>query len=456
MHLTNILPGSAFKLSLKVVGVYLFTISLASYAIYNAVTQALLYELSSQSEEEITLFTEILKKEGPEELVKVLGGLSHIYVPKERIVGLFNHLNTPIAGNVSVAPDFVGWGKSKVKLTHPITYNALYHTRVKHIEGYTLVVGRSNQLIGSVQEKLSYWLSLSSIFITLITLFLGIISSSQSARKIQHMDDVLQKVAEGDIDTRILFAQQNHPDQLGQLGGKINAHLDQLSELIIGIKSTASAIAHDLKTPLSHIQISLYDALDQNEKGQNSTQALEGAIEEVKSINTTFDTILRISRINAQLNKTHFQWFNIQATIEKITELFEPVYSDINNHISLNYDVPNTETIIFADVSMIEQLIVNLLINIQVHCPNNTEVIIGLIVSENHIVLSVQDNGPGVPEPEIENITKPFHRIDSARTESGNGLGLTLISAIARHHSADLQLKNCHPGLKVSINFPRT
>ncbi len=458
VRLADIIPGSSFKLSLKITSLIMLVISLTAFVIYNAVTQALLYELSSQSEEEIALLGDILKKDGSQELVKVLNGLNNTYVPKERIVGLFNHLDQPIAGNISVAPDFVGWKKTVLSITgiHPDKESQhQYHTRIIELDGYTLVVARSDTLIAAVQKKLLMWLIIGAIVISLTSLTLGVLSSADSARKIKHMDRVLKQVADGSTEARVEISQQPHPDQLDQLGVKINYHLSKLSELITGIKSTASAVAHDLKTPLSHIQISLFDALEQSEKGQNPAPTIEAAIDEVKAINTTFDTILRISRINAQLDKSHFQWFDLKLTVEKISELFEPVYADIGNQITLSLEAkPPASTQMFGDASMIEQLLVNLLRNIQVHCPQGTLVTINLNPKAGSLTLEVQDNGPGIPQDEIDKVLKPFHRVDKARTESGNGLGLTLISAIAHHHSAKVSLHNRSPGLSVSIDFP--
>lgn len=457
MRLVDIVPGSAFRLALKVSSVTMLVTLLVSMLIYNAVTQAMIYELRAQSEEEISLLEDILKDDGSSGLVKALGGLSKTYIPAGHIVGVFNTDDKPVAGNVSVAPDFVGWKKTALTLIQPVSdgENHQYHSKVIHLEGYTLIVGRSDKLIASVQQSLIIWLSVGAIVITLSSLLLGALASISSARKIRHMDSVLKRVADGESNARVELPIVNHPEELDKLGQKINLHLDNLSELMTGIKSTASAVAHDLKTPLAHTQFGLYEALEQCEKGEDPTKVIENAVSGIESINTTFDTILRISRINAQLDRSHFQWIDIWPVIDKITELYEPVYGEIDNRIVLKRpDDKNIEQKVFGDAGMLQQLLVNLLKNIQVHCPNGTEVTISTEQKASGFNLIVQDDGPGIPDSEVENVLKPFHRVDKARTESGNGLGLTLIAAIARHHKAPLSIENSHPGLRVTIHFP--
>lgn len=457
MRLVDIIPGSAFRLSLKISSLTLLVMSLICVFIYNAVTQAMIYELRTQAEEEISLLGDILKEDGSKGMTEALAGLSNTFIPKEHIVGVFNADGKAIAGNVSIAPDFVGWKKTVLTLISPSLDEEQnqYHSKVIHLKGYTLIVGRSDTLIVAVQRSLIVWLLIAALVISLSTLILGAISSASSARKIRHMDNVLKKVADGESNVRVQRSPTARPDQLDQLGEKINLNLDTLSELITGIKSTASAVAHDLKTPLAHTLFSLYEAQEQSEKGECPTPVIKKAINDVEAINTTFDTILRISRINAHLDRSHFQWVDIWSVIDKITELYEPVYGEIDNQIIVTKPDDGVKPQkVYGDAGMLEQLLVNLLKNIQAHCPDGTKVMITTVLDDTGLDMIVQDDGPGVSEQSIDNILKPFYRVDKARTESGNGLGLTLIAAIARYHKASLSLENSHPGLRVIIHFP--
>lgn len=454
MRLADVLPDSAFRLSLKVVVIFAAVLSLASILLYKVVTNALEHELKIQAQEELVLFSDILQDQGSAGLVNAMNGLASVYVPAEHVIGLFSEDNKRLAGNISLAPEFVGWRKTSIELIQAVKSEekGKYHAISKKINGYTLVVGRSDRIVRVTQKQLVIWLLVSTLFISITTLLLGYATSRQSAKKLTRMDKVLEQVANGETESRITLNHQS--DLIDSLGKKINHHLDRLSELITGIKTTSSAIAHDLKTPLAHTQISLYQALETCDKGENPSPAIESALTEIGQLNSTFDTILRISRINTQTDRSHFQPTDLWLVIDKIIEFYEPVVTEAGNTLSLEPDKAERQPLIVnIDSGMIEQLLVNLLKNIQVHCPTGTHITISANKFGQSVQLSVSDNGPGIPEAELETITKPFHRLDRARTKAGNGLGLALASAIVRQHNGRLTLSNLHPGLEVKIEF---
>ena len=104
---------------------------------------------------------------------------------------------------------------------------------------------------------------------------------------------------------------------------------------------------------------------------------------------------------------------------------------------------------------MIQQLLINLLNNAINHCPEGSEIHLGAAQKDQSVVLTVTDNGPGIPADERDNIFKPFFRLSQSRTTPGNGLGLALVKAIADAHQADIQLSDTAPGLRVQITFPK-
>jgi signal transduction histidine kinase len=102
---------------------------------------------------------------------------------------------------------------------------------------------------------------------------------------------------------------------------------------------------------------------------------------------------------------------------------------------------------------MLQQLLVNLIQNASLHAPESTHIRIESRYDDTGAFLAVCDNGPGIPERDIDKVLDPFVRLDSARTSGGSGLGLALVQAIAEHHNAKLMLTNTNPGLKVELQF---
>ena len=101
------------------------------------------------------------------------------------------------------------------------------------------------------------------------------------------------------------------------------------------------------------------------------------------------------------------------------------------------------------------QLFSNLVENAIRHCPVGTAISLTLEETGGMIVAGVQDNGPGIPEEERENVLRRLYRLDKSRTTPGTGLGLSLVKAISDLHGACLKLDDCDPGLKITIAFPK-
>jgi signal transduction histidine kinase len=110
--------------------------------------------------------------------------------------------------------------------------------------------------------------------------------------------------------------------------------------------------------------------------------------------------------------------------------------------------------IVNGDRALITQLIANLLDNAIRHTPAGTHIHLSVRQDGLLPVLSVTDDGPGIPEAELDNVLRPFYRLEASRTTEGSGLGLNLVAAIAKQHQAELRLIPNRPGLKVEIRFP--
>ena len=100
------------------------------------------------------------------------------------------------------------------------------------------------------------------------------------------------------------------------------------------------------------------------------------------------------------------------------------------------------------------QLCANLIENSMRHCPQGTSIAVLARRAENRIVLTVSDNGPGIPAEERANVFQRLYRLDKSRTTSGSGLGLSLVKAVADLHAADIAIGDNAPGLWISIAFP--
>jgi signal transduction histidine kinase len=106
-----------------------------------------------------------------------------------------------------------------------------------------------------------------------------------------------------------------------------------------------------------------------------------------------------------------------------------------------------------GDPELLTQMVVNLVDNAIRHTPPGAKISVHARADRGRLELAVSDNGPGIPEKERKNVLRPFYRLEASRTTGGNGLGLSLVAAIAQRHAAKLTLTDNDPGLRVSILF---
>ena len=181
---------------------------------------------------------------------------------------------------------------------------------------------------------------------------------------------------------------------------------------------------------------------------------LEEAAHELENVTSIFDTVLRISTINASHDKHNFTVFPAAQFLLELTDLFEPI-ADAGGQILSCTTNDTMSGSIRGDRKMLRQMLVNLIENAICHCPAGAVITLAASVTDKgETCIQVSDNGPGIPADKINDAMEPFYRLDASRSTPGSGLGLALVSAIATRHQAHLTLVDNQPGLRVSIVFP--
>ncbi len=103
---------------------------------------------------------------------------------------------------------------------------------------------------------------------------------------------------------------------------------------------------------------------------------------------------------------------------------------------------------------MVVQMLVNLITNASRYSPPGARIELSAGIEDQHPVLVVADNGPGIPPDRRSEVFEPFRRLNPERDEKGSGLGLALVQAIATRHRASVRLEDNGPGLRVTVRFP--
>jgi signal transduction histidine kinase len=207
----------------------------------------------------------------------------------------------------------------------------------------------------------------------------------------------------------------------------------------------SSDVAHDLRTPL----LRLRNQLDQVGR---IAGAEERAIELGDEMLRLFAAILRIAEVEGGGLQRGFAPVDLSALTADVAESFAPALADSGHTVDWTI-APGIA--VSGDRELLAQLIANLLDNVQVHTPAGTTVRLQLLADGGTARLSAQDDGPGVAASDRAQLLRRFFRAEASRTTPGNGLGLSLVAAVAAAHDGAVACEDAQPGLRMIITLPR-
>ena len=276
----------------------------------------------------------------------------------------------------------------------------------------------------------------------------GLYLSRAFLRKIDSITQSTQAIIAGDLKHRLHVSKNR--DELDNLALLLNLMLDKIGSLIENIQQVSSDIAHDLRTPVSHLKFRLEDALSRNLSAEQYKERIAFAIQEVDTILDTFSAMLRISQIESGSRRSGFKTVSLSDIVVSVIDALSPVAEEQGKAIISNIERDATLT---GDKELLTQLAFNLLDNAILHTPVNTQIAVSLRSTGTQSELTIADNGPGIAEAYRLKVFQRFYRLEQSRTTPGNGLGLSIVAAIADLHGGTLTLSDNNPGLKIVLTF---
>jgi len=302
-------------------------------------------------------------------------------------------------------------------------------------------------------------LARSRILVTLLWVFAGavvlaLLCGMVVSRGFLRRTDVIVKtcraIMAGNLATRIPL--RGTQDELDRLSETINAMLDRIAALMNNLGQVTNDIAHDLRTPVTHLRHRLERARERAVTTEDYDQALEAAIAASDDILALFAALLRIAQIEGGARRAAFAPLELAGLLKHLRELFGPVAEDAGHHLTFALEEPLN---ISGDRELLTQLFSNLIENAIIHTPPRTRVAVTLWREGDDAVAQVSDDGPGVPAEEHQKLFQRFYRHEASRTRPGYGLGLALAAAIAELHGARVKIETNTPhGLAVALFLP--
>lgn len=258
--------------------------------------------------------------------------------------------------------------------------------------------------------------------------------------------DTADFVAAGHLHERV--AERDGNDSFARLGRTLNRMLDRIHDLVGGIQSSTDAIAHDLRTPLMRLKTRLEQAR-LAAPDENTAQSVDAAIAEADQLIATFNSLLRLARIEAKHDLPNEQ-LALDRVIKDAVEMWQVLAEAKGQSIEADIE----EASIFGDRNLLFQLVSNLLDNAIKYAPSESSIRVKLGKHEHDAVLTVSDFGPGIELEQRERVFDRFVRLESHRGTPGSGLGLSVVRAIVIQHGGSISLESENPGLRIVAKFP--
>jgi signal transduction histidine kinase len=209
-------------------------------------------------------------------------------------------------------------------------------------------------------------------------------------------------------------------------------------------------VAHDLWTPLTRGRGRLERAYH-GERASGADQSLIGdTIADLDDVLRMFSSITRISQIEAQARKDAFHQVNLAEIASKVVELYDAAAEQDGTRLSI---VGERYMLVTGDRDLIFDAIANLVDNAIKHGRAGGRVTVAVECADGETVISVADDGPGIPVDEREHVFKRFYRLEQSRYTPGHGLGLSLVAAVARLHGARIEMLDNAPGVQFKLRF---
>lgn len=316
-------------------------------------------------------------------------------------------------------------------------------------DGSVLTVGQdlsAESRLRHALKNLLWWCGLAGGGLGLGLSYLG----RGAVRRVDSLAATARAVSGGDMTVRAPVRAALVRDDVDDLAATFNTMLDEIATLVSRVRWVSTDIAHDLRTPLTHVRQKL-ELIQRHTGADRAVRAVAREIDrDVDDLLRRFDAMLRLAEIENDAGLEGRGRIDLAELTERILDAYRP---DLE-HSGRRLQVALNPAPLDGDPDLIGQAIANLIENALRHTPQGALIKVAVARLEDRAVVSVSDNGPGIPEDQREAVLQRFHRLEASRTTPGLGLGLPIVTAIARRHGANLTLTDAQPGLTASLDFP--
>lgn len=285
------------------------------------------------------------------------------------------------------------------------------------------------------------------IFIPLVIL-LGIIVINFTFIPLRRLSSAIKQRQENDLSVIPLA---NTPYEVHNFIEAINHLLKRVDKSVKEQQQFIANAAHELRSPMTVLSLQA-ERLTTHTVPAETKQQIEHLVEAIQRNRHLLDQLLSFARSQAQSTPTNIDNVSVKNTFKQVIETLLPLAKqkqiDIGVISEQDYSLQISETDLFT---MFKILVENAIL----YTPEGSLVDLSVTKIENNVIISVEDNGNGIPVEEYDKVLKPFYRILGTQ-QQGTGLGLAIVNTLVQHYHGSIQIKLAQQyehGLRVEISF---
>ena len=450
MRLRQLLRSANFRLAAAYAGLFSVSVIILAVIVLLRTTSAMEEQAKRRIESESAALQTVFHKGGLPSLLDTIQSRQRSTLVGGLVYSVFDGNGAWISGPISQPPAGTGWSTAVGPPDgdeEPGELERLTVLNVQLSRDLWLSIGDDFGRIAEYRNVILEAFAWSLALTLALAIGGGLVISANVLRRIATITDTAEAIMHGDIHKRI--PRRAADDELDRLGTTLNDMLDRIVALMAALREVSNNIAHELRTPLSHLRQTLEHIREAGLVNQPGVAEIDGAIEESEALLSTFSALLRIAQIESGTRRQKFTGLDLSALVTTICQTYVVVAEEQGRTLVAKI-APGIA--VRGDGELLAQLLVNLIENSLRHTPPATAVTVALTGGDAPALI-VCDNGLGIPLDQRQRALKRFERLERTPATPGTGLGLSIVEAIANLHQMKLELLDNAPGLKVKLSL---
>jgi signal transduction histidine kinase len=266
------------------------------------------------------------------------------------------------------------------------------------------------------------------------------------ASPLRALRQTLDRFGQGDLSIR---AQISRKDEFGQVGQSFNQMADRIQTLLTAERRLLQDISHELRSPLARLEF----AVELARTSDNRSGSLDRIKRDLERLGALIGELFQVTRAEGDPASRKRDDISLDSLMHVLVDDCTLEAEVRHCHVLMTAAEPVS---IRGDAELLRRAVENVLRNAIRHSPEGSSIEVDLRRQNDSALVSVRDYGTGVPDDTLQDIFKPFFRVDGDRNRSsgGVGLGLAIAQRAVHLHHGRLEARNMHPGLMMTMELP--